>query len=501
MRKASLVLMVVTILAKVFGLLREKTLATFFGASATADVFLVAFALPMVLTNLLTGAIGTGFIPLYDDLKRSRGKDRADLFMANLVNVLGVMFLIVAVVAVIGARPLVHMMAPGLSGADFEQCVQMSRFALASIAVTALASVFRAYLQIHGHFIVSVAHPMVMNVFLMGTMALGRYAHRDLMGPGIFLAFVLQYVIFLPALRKTSYHHRVLCDTRDVHLRRMVQMILPVLVSTAVIELNYLINKALASTVFDGGISAMNYASRLMDFVTSIVITSIVTVTFPRMSAAFAEGDLPGFRREMRESIALMSLLVIPAAVGLAVFAEPIVSLLFRGGAFGERDVLITGKVLFAYAIGVVGLGFREILSRAYYAQGRLRLPMVNSVLMVLINVTLSVMLRRPLGLEGLALATSISLYVGAFIFAADLWRKGLRLGTHTSKNLGKILVASLLMGGLGLVLQGYLPIGGNLGLLASIALCALAYGVVLIALRVEEVKILFELMQKRRRA
>ena len=148
--------MIITILSKVFGLLREKALAYFFGAGLVADIFLIAFQLPMTFTNVISGAVANGYIPMYDRIKSDDGKVKADKFTTNLANILFVISLVVTVFSIIFAKPLVKLMAEGFTGEKLELAVFVSRVAMLSIAITAVSSIYKAYLQIYGKFIVSV---------------------------------------------------------------------------------------------------------------------------------------------------------------------------------------------------------------------------------------------------------------------------------------------------------------------------------------------------------
>ena len=109
--KTSYILMVITIVSKIFGLLREKALAYFFGVGMVADIFLIAFQLPMTFTNVISGAVANGYIPMYDKIKEREDKKRADLFTANLSNIILIVFVIVTILSIIFARPLVKLMA------------------------------------------------------------------------------------------------------------------------------------------------------------------------------------------------------------------------------------------------------------------------------------------------------------------------------------------------------------------------------------------------------
>ena len=500
MKETSLILMVVTVLAKIFGLAREKALAHFFGLSPMADIFIVALSIPMLLTNLLTGALGTGFIPVYNELEEKKGHARADLFTANTTNVLGLFFFLLSLVAIIFARPLLKALSPGFTPSQMETAILMTRIFLLSMGVTAVGAIYRAYLQIRGRFVISVLHPIIMNIFII--LSVGVLSKKGIvpMSIGVLLAFVLQYLIFLPYLDKDIF--RFVLSFKDTYLKKMLVSILPILISTSVIELNFVINKAVASMVTSGGISALNYASRLQGFATGIVISSIVTVAYPQMARAIAANDQEGLNHSFYEGLSLMSVLVIPATVGMMAFSSEIVFLLFQGGAFTEKDALMTGSVLFYYALSVPAIGFREMLCRIFFAKGYIKIPVVNSVIIVLTNVVLSMIASKSLGLAGLGLATSISMILGCVLLVISLEKiSHERRKYFNISQLMKLFLATAIMI---LVAKGiYLSlskiIGLRLGLLIAIALGGIVYFLLLVVFRVKEVEELKESLLKKR--
>ena len=501
MKQTSMILMVVTVLAKVFGLAREKALAQFFGVSPMADIFIVALSIPMLFTNLLTGALGTGFIPVYNEIEEEKGHVRAELFTSNVTNTLALFFFLLSLVAIVFARPLVKALSPGFSPQQMETALVMTRIFLLSIAVTAVGSIYRAYLQIHGRFVISVLHPIIMNIFIIFSVAVLSKKGILPMSLGVLFAFIAQFAIFIPFLNKKLFHF--VFSLKDHYLKKMLTSILPILISTSVIELNFIINKAIASMVTSGGIAALNYASRLQGFATGIVISSIVTVAYPQMARAIAAGDNPGLHKSFSEGLSLMSLLVIPATVGMMAFSSEIVSLLFKGGAFTDQDAAMTGSVLFYYALSIPAIGFREMLSRIFFAKGYVKIPVINSVLIILINTVLSLVASKYMGLAGLGLATSLSMIIGSLLLALSLKKD---LGEKTSDikwvQTLKVCLATALMTLFAKLIYWKISqiIGLRLGILVAIALGGLVYFALLAFFRVDEVQEFKQALLKRKK-
>lgn len=490
--KTSYILMFVTILSKVFGLAREKALAYFFGTSIVAEIFLIAFQLPLTFTNVISGAVANGYIPVYDDISTNKSTEEADEFTANLSNILGVIAIIVSILGIVFARPLVKLMADGFEGEVLNQAVFMSRVAMVSIFATAMASIFKAYLQIKGKFITSVAHAIVMNLIIIFFMGLSKKMGISYLAVGIAVAFIFQYAIFIPGVKKSRYRHHFKIQWKDPQVRRLVKLILPILISTSAIELNFMISRSLASGLFEGGISTLNYAYKLQSFVTGIVVTSIITATYPKMARNGSLKDYRGLAASCAEALSTMALLVIPASFGLFAFSYPIVRLLFVGGEFSKQDAYITSAVLIYYSIGVIGIGFREIVSRIYYSVQDMKTPVINSILIVGINIILSFVLSKIMGIRGLALATSVSFLIGALtIMIQAKTVVPYVLDGKALKDLLKIIIASLLMAILSRAAFGVLEpkFGSNWGLLLAIGAGAVVYGIAVILLGVEEVR------------
>lgn len=270
-----------------------------------------------------------------------------------------------------------------------------------------------------------------------------------------------------------------------------MKIILPVIISTSVIELNFIISKSLSSKLFSGAISSLNYAYKLQGFVTGIVVTSIVTAVYPEMAKSASEKDFSGLKEKIQDSIITMSFLVVPATIGLFILAEPIVKLLFVGGAFSKQDGVITAEVLALYSFGIIGIGFREIISRVFYTIMDAKTPVINSIIIVLLNIGLSLILIGKMGILGLALATSVSFIVGAILIIISANRRiGSVFSKKSIKELLKILIAALVMGVIAKVSFEYLNslIDFKIAMLLAIGLSGLSYLILLIVFKSSEI-------------
>ena len=185
-----------------------------------------------------------------------------------------------------------------------------------------------------------------------------------------------------------------------------------------------------------------------MNFVHGLCVLSVTTVLFPRVAKMVAEGDVKAFKASLTEALSMVNFLVVPATVGTVVFSEEIVRFLFARGAFTEEATLQTGEALLFYSFGMLALGARDVFMRCLFALKDSKTPMTNTMAGVVVNVILSILLSRPLGVAGIALATSIASMVTALRMFVTLRRRIGPFGfRELLRSLSRVLLASILMG------------------------------------------------------
>ena len=505
MRKTAFVLMLITILSKVLGFGREMVLANYYGTGMVTDTFLIAFTIPSVLFNFISTGVMTGFIPMFTRLEGQEGRQKALRFPSNLTNILLVLAIGIFAIGMIFTQPIVKIFAAGFTGEKLALAVYFARFMMISVFGMAVSSVYRGYLNQHGNFVIPASTGFIMNVFTIAAIVLSAI-RQDLLFLAVGAAFaqIIQYVGFIPAVRKTGYRHYRILDFSDPAVRSIVLLALPIIVGVAVQDVGRIVDNTLASYIMeDGGVSILTFANRLIGFVSGIVIISITTAIYPTLSRQASKRDIPAMKDTFRESISMMSILVFPAVVGLMLFATPIISLLFERGEFDAQAVHLTGMALAIYAPSLIGLAFRDVLARMFYSMHDTKTPAVNAVISVVLNVILSVLFATFMGLNGLALGTTVSTIIGALLllFVLRVRLRGLSLSMLVSGTM-KITAASILMGAVSFAFFYYTQgvFSQNLRLLLSIGIAAVVYGVLILVLRIDEARQLVEIVTRKTR-
>lgn len=502
MKKTVFILMLLTIISKILGFTRDISLSYFFGASVISDVYLISLTIPTVIFAIIGKGISTGFIPMYTHIENNDGIEKATYFTNNIVNAVIVLCTIIFIACMLFTEPIVNLFASGFAGESLELAINFTRISLIGIYFTGLIYVFSSFLQIKRMYFIPAVIGLPSNIIVIGSFFLSSHLSIYVLSVGNLIAIGSQLLLMSIFVYRSNYRYTFKLDLKNSHSRQMLLLAMPAILGSSVAQLNILIDRTLASQITEGGISALNYASTLNLFVLGIVASSIITVLFPKISKLAEENKIEEMKKSLSTAINTINLFVLPATVGYMLFAEPFVRLLFGRGEFDSQALYLTSQVLFFYSIGLCSLCLREILSNAFFSLHDTKTPMINATIAMIINIVLSLVLSKILGLGGLALATSTAAIIGTFLLFISLKK---RLGDFGIKGIAfsftKIVIASLIMGGLSK--WAYIMLSSNfnltLTLLLSITIGVVVYVIIICLMRIEEVTIvLFEIKKRR---
>src|SRR6266581_4071535 len=449
--------------SRFLGLIREMIFAGLFGAGRNLDAFLMAFRLPNLLRDLFAeGALSTAFITTFSK-KIAVDGDQSAWRLANKVATLTAVFM---------------------------------------SAVTLLGIVFAPQLVDLGSIIAGVA---------IGYWLDPHFGARSLVGLaiGTLVGGAWQLIGQFPSLWHVGYKYHADFHWRDEGVRTVLTLMGPAVVAASAVQVNVLINSGFAASLGNGPVSWLNIAFRLMQLPLGIFGVAIGTVTLPLVSKSAALGNTAEFRAILARGMRLAFLLTIPSAIGLAMLASPIISVIYQNGRFTAEMTRETAGALQFYAVGLVSYAVLKVLTPAFYAIGQRNTPMIVSFLAIGANLFLNWLftLRLGWGHRGLAFSTSLVATINFLLLYALMRRHTRRLETRqTLISLGKICLAG---GALALVcwLANYwwLDAWASLRffqklatLLIAIALAAMTFFAVAFWLRISEVQDIIDVFRSK---
>lgn len=501
MKKTVLIVMLITILSKVLGFGREIVLSYFFGASSITDVYNISQTVPTTIFSFIGLALATSFIPIYSRVRAERSKEEASRFMSNLITVLLVLATVMVGLVLVFTEPVIRVFASGFTGETLSLAVAFTRISIFGIYFSVLIFIFNSFLQISNNFVIPAMLGLPLNFAAILSYVLAATFDVRILAYGILAGLILQVVFLLPSLMKLHFRYRLVFNLKDVYLREMLLLTIPVVIGVSVNQINVLVDKTLASAIAIGGISALNYAHIINGFVQGMFVEPVAVVMYPSISAMAAEDRMENLTETISQSLLSISLLIFPATVGSMVLAGPLVRLVFQRGAFDASAAAMTATALFYYSIGMTAYAYRDILSRTFYAMKDTKTPMVNAAVGMVINIVLNLILSRIMGLGGLALATSISaVATTAWLYLTLKKRLDYPILSGKSGSLLRIILASAIMGAAAFftqrILEGRIPYAASVA--AAIIVAIVLYGVTILFMRIEEVDTLKNIILRR---
>ncbi|WP_289293175.1 murein biosynthesis integral membrane protein MurJ [Romboutsia ilealis] len=504
--KATIGLMMATIIAKVLGFGRELVLASSYGASMYSDAYLTAMNIPLVIFTIIGNTLGTVLIPMYFEVNSDLGEKKALKFTNNVFNIVIAICIVLAILGFIFTEQLVKVFAMGFEGQTLKIAIDFTRITIIGIVFTGLSYVMTAYLHIKNNFTVPGLISVPKNIIIIASIILSVKYNPYIMIWGTLIGISTEFLFQLPFAIKGGYKYQPYINIRDKYIKKMSWLIGPVLIGVAVNQINTMVDRTLASTLVEGSISALNYANKLNGFVMAMFITSISVVIYPMLSKLSSEDNKEKFTSSVVQSINSVILLVVPISIGAIVLSTPIVKFLFQRGEFDARATSMTAIALIMYSIGMVAFGLRDILGKVFYALKDTKTPMVNSAMAIIMNIVLNIILVKYLQLAGLALATSISVIVCIFLLFGSLKKK---IGYFGEDKIIKTTIKSILSAVvMGIVTYfAYNMVSNLLGvgfikeavsLVVSVGIGAITYAILVTILKVDEVNIITSMMKKK---
>jgi len=493
--------------SKLLGFVREMLIAARFGSGVETDTFFIAITATTLFTAMFTQSLNTTMIPIMSDVEKNEGKEGKKQHTNNLLNIVLMFSFVVMVLGWIFSPQIIRLLAHGFEGEQFKLAITMMRIGMPVVIFSGVVGIYRGYLQSESMFIESSASQFPFNftyIFFLIFLS-SFFGIKGLMVTSV-LAVFSQILLQIPGIRKNGYRYVFIMDFKDPYIRKILYLVLPVLVSVAVNDLNKIVDRSLASTLATGSISALNYSARLNSLVLAVFITAIATVLFPMLTNEAVKETYDGFKKLVRNGVNIVIIITIPITIGMLILSEPIVKLTFERGAFDSIATQMTSQALILYTLGLVGMALRTFMERSYYSLQDTKTPMINGFLTVGLNIILNLMLIGPMEHRGLALATSIATTVTTVYLFYGLRKKIGPLGiSQILKCSTKSLVASIIMGVI--VYFTYYSLIENfigstifeLGILVlSVGLGVLVYLTILFLLKVEEMIWFINLFKKK---
>jgi len=444
--------------SRVLGMLRDMAFAYFLGASGLMDGWAIAFKIPNLARRLFgEGAASSSLIPVYSEELRT-DRHRADKLAFTVATVI---FMVLTGIVLLGEGIIwgYYQLFNVYAGTRVK--LQLSAIMLPYMILICVVAILAGILHTHRHFAAPAAAPIVLNIFIIGSLCWSGWVLK--MPPGrqvfvvavaVIVAGMVQLFMQLPPLWAKGVYIRPAWAVRSQAFRRIMLLMGPMVLGLTVTQINTLADDFIALwfsgspekgeffswfgrqirfPLWEGAVSQLFYSQRLYQFPLGVFGISLATAIFPVMSSEAASRDFRAFGRTISRGLRCAVFVALPATAGLLLVRKPLVSAIFQRGQFTAGDTDITAWTLSFYALGLCGYFAQQVTIRAFYSLQDSKTPARSAVIAVIANIALNLTFIWFLGTGGLAFSTAICAYLQVVILVLVLRRRLQKRGLGVS--------------------------------------------------------------------
>lgn len=440
------IVMVGTLLSKVLGLIREVLLAQKYGTGYISDSFILSLNIPTVIISAIATAILTNYIPLFSKAEKE-SEERAAKLNGNLIVIFLIASTILVMLFMAFTKPIVRIFAAGFEDEALVYLINLSRITIFCMYFIIMAHILKGYLEFKGKFIGTALYGVFLNIGMILGIVLSSVENYQILGLGVLLGYILAFIALFIIARLNKFNAKLNFNIKDSYLKELVVLTIPILLNDVVWQINGIVDKSIASTIGEGYISAINYSHYIVDMITSVFATSVVTVFFPNVIKTFRDNGIKAVKHKTNIILKTIIFVSIPCTVLISVYSEAIVRLLFFRGAFDENSLHITSVAVSIYSLAIVFVSMKTILFKVFYALQDTKSPTTSAIISILLNIVLSIAFVKPFGYIGIIVATIISSMVSTFLLIRRFNIKHEKLiDKELWKNIIRVIIAGVLM-------------------------------------------------------
>lgn len=428
--KSTLAVAAPTLLSRIFGFIRDVIQAFFLGTSRSADAFTIAYVIPNLLRRLTgEGAMTAAFIPVFTQIKKEKTKKElwrfANIFFFDLMLVMTVL----TILGIVFSPFLVKIIGYGFKDIQgkWELTVLLTRIMFPYIFLISLAALVMAILNSFHKFFVPAFTPVLFNLAVISTAAVFASRVEEpayVFAAGVVLGGVLQLCFQLPFLKKMGMRFTPLLSFSHPGVRKVGMLMIPGIFGVGISQINFALSRMLASTLEEGSVSSLYFASRVEELTLGLFSIALSIVLLPSLSELAAKKEIGEMKKTLLFSFKVVVFITFPAMTGLVILNQPIMEVLFQRGLFDIQSTAMSSTCLFYFAFGLPFLSGVKILAPAFYSLKDTRTPVVVAFFVMISYISASLVLMGPLRVGGIALALSIASVINFFLLFYLLERK-----------------------------------------------------------------------------
>jgi putative peptidoglycan lipid II flippase len=435
--------------SRFLGLIRDRVLASKFGAGDTLDIYYAAFKIPDLIFNLLIlGALSAAFIPVFASLISQKKEKEAWKLVNKLVSLAGLTLLVVVGIIFFFAPALISWIVFGFENSKQESTIMLTRIMLISPILLGFSGILGGILNSYKKFLFYSLAPIFYNIgIIIGAVFLVEIFGIAGLAYGVVLGAFLHLTIQIPEVIRCGFKFRLDFKFKDSNLKKVITLMIPRTMSLAVVQINFLVVTILASTLESGSLAIFNLANNIQSVPLGIFGISFAVVTFPSLTCFWAQKKNKEFVESFSSAFEKIIFFIIPTSLIFILLRAQLVRVILGAGRFDWTDTILTFQALGVFSLSLFAQSLIPLLTRSFFAIQNTKIPFLVGLFSEAVNLVLALFLIQKYQIIGLVWAFSIATIINMFLLLV-IFRK--KIGNLNEKVIiqktWKVLLASLAM-------------------------------------------------------
>jgi len=406
------------LLSRIFGFLRDIVMASALGASYWSDIFFLANRLPNLFRNIFAeGAFTQAFMPSFIASTNKSVFSTAIFLRFSLVIIFGTL--------VVNFAPeyITKLLAMGWSSERIADIAPLTAINFWYLYLIFIVAFIATLLQYKEHFMTTAMSTVLLNLSMIVTLLIFMKSDPKT------IAYALSYSVVIGGVLQVFVHIFALYKYNLVRLitggwkyrkkreisqekKKFTTLFIPAVWGGSSMQINSFVGSIIASFLVTGSVSYLAYSQRIFQLPLALFAIATATALFPSISKAIKNKNETLAYNNMNKGFWLLAFALGFASLGGILLSEPIIWLLFERGKFDSIQTQNTAHVLSMFMLGLLPLGLSKLFSLFLYATYKQAKAAKIATISVIVNIIASLLLMKPLGAMGIALAGSIGGWV-----------------------------------------------------------------------------------------
>lgn len=405
-----------TLLVKVAAMFKELVVAWKFGTGDALDAFLIALLVPSFIINVVAGSIKAALIPTYMQVREKQGRKAAEKLFSG-VTLASIGMLTITTALILFFAPLyLPLIAAGFNQEKLTMTFWLTCAISPMILLSGIQIIWGSVLNAGENFglvaISSIFTPAITIIFLLVSESWGSFS----LAAGLICGGIVEMAILGIALKRQGISIFPRWYGLSSEFLQVVTQYAPTIAASFLMCSAAIIDQSMAAMLAPGSVAALSYGNRVVSLPIFLITTALNAAVIPYFSKMIATEDWRGVNQTLKRYLKLIFLTTLPVMVGVIVFSEQIVSILFQRGSFTARDTELIANIQNFYALQIPFYVAALFVVDTIVSLRKNYILMWGSGLNLIANIAGNFIFMHFLGVKGIALSTSC-VYLISFSF------------------------------------------------------------------------------------